>query len=74
MPINLKPEAEQLVQEIQSGHFHSVDELIVEGVQAWHEKNRPQAANAERRRQAVERALAFATDRAISLGGVSIRN
>ena len=74
MTINLKPETEQLVQEeIRSGHFHSVDELIVEGVQAWREKNRPQAGNAEQRHQAVERALAFARNRAISLGGVSIR-
>ena len=74
MTIHLKPETQRLVQEeIQSGHFHSVDELIVEGVQAWREKNRPPTADAEQRRQAVERALAFARNRAISLGGVSIR-
>jgi len=35
MTIILKPETEQLVQEqLQSGHFRSVDEMIVEGVQA----------------------------------------
>ena len=39
--MQLKPETEQLVQEeISSGHFHSVDELIVEGVYAWREKHR----------------------------------
>jgi hypothetical protein len=39
MTIDIKPETEQLVQEeIQSGHFHSVDELIVETVHAWREK------------------------------------
>ena len=37
--MQLKPETEQLVQEeIRNGHFHSVDELIVQGVQAWREK------------------------------------
>jgi Arc/MetJ-type ribon-helix-helix transcriptional regulator len=39
--VQLKPETEQLVQEeIRNGHFHSVDELIVQGVRAWREKNR----------------------------------
>ncbi len=74
MTINLKPETERLVQEeIHSGHFHSVDELIVEGVRAWREKHRPQTADAEQRLKAVERALAFARNKAISLGGVSIK-
>lgn len=40
MAVELKPETEQLVlDEIERGHFHSVDELIVEGVHAWREKN-----------------------------------
>lgn len=40
----LKPETERLVQEeIRSGHFHSVDDLIVEGVQAWREKHQAQS-------------------------------
>jgi len=38
MTINLKSETEQLVQEeLQNGHFHSVDEMIVEGVRARRE-------------------------------------
>jgi Arc/MetJ-type ribon-helix-helix transcriptional regulator len=38
--VELKPDTERLVQEeIRSGHFHSVDELIVEGVNAWREKH-----------------------------------
>lgn len=38
--IELKPETEQLVrEEIRRGHFHSVDELIVQGVNAWREKH-----------------------------------
>ncbi|MBM3784015.1 MAG: hypothetical protein FJW30_06620 [Acidobacteria bacterium] len=40
MTVELKPETERLVQEeIQRGHFHTVDELIVEGVYAWREKH-----------------------------------
>jgi len=40
MPVDLKPETERLVQqEIGCGHFHSVDELITEGVYAWREKH-----------------------------------
>jgi Arc/MetJ-type ribon-helix-helix transcriptional regulator len=39
--VQLKPETEQLVQEeIRSGHFDSVDELIVQGINAWREKHR----------------------------------
>jgi Arc/MetJ-type ribon-helix-helix transcriptional regulator len=39
--VQLKPETEQLVrEEIRSGHFHSVDELIVQGINAWREKHR----------------------------------
>jgi hypothetical protein len=38
MTINIKPETERLVQEeLQSGHFRSVDEMIVEGVCARRE-------------------------------------
>jgi Arc/MetJ-type ribon-helix-helix transcriptional regulator len=74
MTINVKPETEQLVQEeIRNGHFRSVDEIIVEGVQAWREKHRSNSIGAEQRRKAVEDALAFAKDRAIPLGGISIK-
>ena len=39
-----KPELERLVQEeILSGHFQSVDELITEALQALREKNAPPA-------------------------------
>ena len=38
--MELKPETERLVQEeIQRGHFHSVDEVIVQGVYALREKS-----------------------------------
>jgi hypothetical protein len=42
MTIRLKPETEQLVkEELQSGHFRTVDELIVEGVHAWRQTHHP---------------------------------
>ena len=38
MTIDLQPETERLVrEELQNGHFHSVDEIIVQGVQARRE-------------------------------------
>jgi Arc/MetJ-type ribon-helix-helix transcriptional regulator len=40
MSVELKPETEQLVrEEIKSGHFNTVDELITEGIYAWREKH-----------------------------------
>ena len=43
--MQIKPETERLVQEeINQGHFHSVDELIVEGVYAWREKHQVEQA------------------------------
>jgi len=39
--VDLQPETERLVQEeIQRGHFHSVDEVIVQGVYALREKSK----------------------------------
>ena len=73
MIIQLNPETERLVQEeLQSGHFHSIDEIILQGIRAGREKEQPQRSEAQRR-QAVERALDFAKHRAVSLNGVSIK-
>ena len=45
--VQLKPETEQLVrEEIQRGHFHSVDEVIVQGVYALREKSKAGQAGA----------------------------
>lgn len=72
--IIVKPETERLVQEeIQRGHFRSVDEIIVEGVQAWREKHGSNQIESEQRRKAVENALALAHDKAIPLRGISIK-
>ncbi len=40
MQIEIGPETERIVrEEINSGHFQSVDELITVAVRAWREKN-----------------------------------
>jgi Arc/MetJ-type ribon-helix-helix transcriptional regulator len=50
--VELKPETEQLVQEeIQSGHVHSVDELIVYGVQAVRAKLRVELSEPKPRKR-----------------------
>jgi Arc/MetJ-type ribon-helix-helix transcriptional regulator len=74
MTISLKPETERLVEEeIRNGHFQSIDDLIVKSVHFWREQqHQSRMSNATHRSEAVDRALAFARDRAISLGGVSI--
>ncbi len=59
MSIELKPETERLVQEeIRNGNFHSVDELIREGVHAWREKHRTQPpAERQKRKQTLSEFL-----------------
>lgn len=50
--MELKPETERLVQEeIQRGHFHSVDELIVQGVHAWREKHHSEPSQTNPRKK-----------------------
>ena len=40
MNIDIAPETERIVrEELSSGHFKSVDELILSNVQAWRERN-----------------------------------
>ena len=39
MSIDIAPETERVVrEELRSGHFHSVDDLILSSVQAWRER------------------------------------
>lgn len=42
MTIDIKPETERVVrEELRDGHFRSVDELILSGLQVWRERNLP---------------------------------
>ena len=50
MTVQLKPETERLVQEeLQSGHVQTVDELIIQGVQAVREKLKASPAASPRK-------------------------
>ena len=47
--MELKPETARLVQEeIKRGHFHTVDELIVQSVHAWREKHQREKPRARK--------------------------
>ena len=73
MNVQLNPETEKLVrEELQSGHFHSIDEIILQGIRARREREQPQRSRTQRL-QAVDRALEFARHRAASLDGISIK-
>jgi Arc/MetJ-type ribon-helix-helix transcriptional regulator len=59
MNIDIAPETERIVrEELSSGHFKSVDELILSSVQAWRERNltpphRARAAGIDKAREFV---------------------
>ena len=76
MTINVKPETERLVrEEIRSGHFQTVDDLIVQAVQAWraaHSKVLP-GADADTRRHAVERLRQLRMGVRLERGGITLR-
>ena len=68
MNIEINPETERLVREaIGSGHFQSVDEVIVTGINAWKEKN-PFAAGADESREAADRRKAGESIRELRKG------
>lgn len=76
MNINLTPEQEKIVKdELNSGHFRSVEEVIAEALQALREKERNlgfTAANGEQR-EAVREMLAFVERHRVRLDGVSVK-
>lgn len=72
MPIQLKPETERLVeQELASGRFQSVDEIIQQGL-----RTRSDEAESERlrkHRRAIEPTRAFVTDNPIRISDISFQ-
>lgn len=55
MTIDIKPETQKLLdEEVQSGHFHSVDEVIVESVHAWRERFGAQPPTGKPRKELVD--------------------
>jgi Arc/MetJ-type ribon-helix-helix transcriptional regulator len=76
MSIELKPETERLIQEeIRTGHFQSVDELIVEGVRALREKTSAQFCG-EDEHGPVDEAVARLRNlrKGVTLRGLRIKN
>ena len=77
MTIPVTQETERLVrEEIQSGHFASVDDLILQGVRAWREKNQREGlaeASPEVRRRAVERIRELRNGVRMERDGMSLR-
>jgi Arc/MetJ-type ribon-helix-helix transcriptional regulator len=77
MTIHVKPETERLVrEEISSGHFQTVDDLIVQGIQAWREmrlrEHSPQTSP-EARRRAIDRIRELRRGVQLQREGVSLR-
>jgi Arc/MetJ-type ribon-helix-helix transcriptional regulator len=69
MTIDISPEAERVVrEEIDSGHFRSVDELILSSVRAWRKhhlsraQGRSRANGKEKARDFVIRGMESASD------------
>lgn len=76
MLIELKPETERLVEEeISSGHFHSIDELIIEGVRAFREKISVRPSSQDEPTIAAEAVTRLRKLRkGVTLGGLKIKD
>ena len=76
MNINLTPEQEQIVKnELNSGRFRSVEEVIGEALQVLREKEQSStgvAANGAQR-EAVREMLAFVEKNRVRLEGISVK-
>jgi len=76
MNIKLNPEQEKIVKdELQSGHFRNVEEVIAEALQALRARERSQSATKPngQQREAVRAMLAFVEKNHARLDGVSVK-
>ncbi len=76
MNVNLTPEQEKIVEdELKSGHFRTVEEMIGEALEVLREKERSSAATASNsaQREAVGEMLAFVEKNRVRLEGVSVK-
>jgi putative addiction module CopG family antidote len=76
MNINLTPEQEKIIKdELKSGHFRSVEEVIGEALQVLREKEQSSTVGAPNRaqREAVREMLAFVEKNRVRLEGVSVK-
>ena len=77
MNIRLTPEQETIIRdELKSGHFHSVEEVIGEALQALRKKEQSSAAGAPNgtQHEAVREMLAFVESNRTRLEGVSVKD
>jgi putative addiction module CopG family antidote len=77
MNVKLTPEQEKIIQEeMNSGRFRSIDEVISEALQVLHGKGQPSAAAGSNGGQleAVREMLAFVEKNRIRLEGVSVKD
>jgi putative addiction module CopG family antidote len=73
MNINLTPEQEKIVKdELKSGHFRTVEEVIDEALQVLREREQPSMPNGAQR-EAVREMLAFVERNRARLEGVSVK-
>lgn len=76
MNVNLTPEQERIVQdELKTGHFGSVEEVIDEALQALRdkEKNAGGTGSNGTQREAVAEMLAFVEKNRVRLDGISVK-
>jgi putative addiction module CopG family antidote len=76
MNINLTPEQEKIVkEELKSGHFHSIEEVISEALQVLSEKDRSRSTDTANgaKREAVREMLTFVERNRVRLEGVTLK-
>ena len=76
MNINLTPEQERIVkEELKSGHFHSIEEVIGEALQVLSEKDRSRSTDTANvaQREAVREMLTFVERNGVRLEGVTVK-
>jgi putative addiction module CopG family antidote len=74
MNINLTPEQEKIVSdELKSGHFRSVEELIGQALQALREKEQSAGTAVPNHIEAVREMLSFVESNHTRLAGVSVK-
>ena len=77
MNINLTPEQEKIVEdELKSGHFRTVEEVIAEALQALHKKERHLSISApdDDQRGAVREMQTFVEKNHVRLDGISVKD
>lgn len=73
MKINLTPEQEKIVtEELKSGHFRSVEEVIDEALQVLREREQPAKPDGAQR-EAVREMIAFVEKNRARLEGISVK-